>query len=313
MYLAAVGPEEPRAVRRAVRRLAGDLLLAGLRQGAARRRSRPAGRRSARRSRASTSCRPCRSSSATTRAPAPTRSAGTPRCTSAAWAAARRTSTTSSPSRMGFEEAAGEGPGPLPRPEVRRGRRGGAVRVPRRHRAARAQGAHRREDAGAGRLRRHDADAVAVRRLARGAQGHAAHRRRGARARPASATDDRPGPSRSGSCRGSPRSSRSPRRRSSCSCRGCSAGRRRTDRTTFAAGLHAGSCLGIAWALRSDLRALDGRTRRCVGGVVGARRARRAAGRGRRRGAAGSPAAARGAAGRCRGAAVVGRRPGVSP
>ncbi len=28
------------------------------------------------------------------------------------------------------------------------------------------------------------------------------------------------------------------------------------DRTTFAAGLHAGSCLGIAWALRSELRAL---------------------------------------------------------
>ena len=32
------------------------------------------------------------------------------------------------------------------------------------------------------------------------------------------------------------------------------------DRTTFAAGLHAGSCLGIAWALRADLRALDRRT-----------------------------------------------------
>jgi undecaprenyl-diphosphatase len=32
------------------------------------------------------------------------------------------------------------------------------------------------------------------------------------------------------------------------------------DRTTLAAGLHAGSCLGIAWALRSDLRALDRRT-----------------------------------------------------
>lgn len=28
------------------------------------------------------------------------------------------------------------------------------------------------------------------------------------------------------------------------------------DRTTFAAGLHAGSCLGIAWVLRDDLRAL---------------------------------------------------------
>ena len=32
------------------------------------------------------------------------------------------------------------------------------------------------------------------------------------------------------------------------------------DRTAFAAGLHAGSCLGIAWALRHDLVALDRRT-----------------------------------------------------
>jgi undecaprenyl-diphosphatase len=32
------------------------------------------------------------------------------------------------------------------------------------------------------------------------------------------------------------------------------------DRTTFAAGLHAGSCLGIAWALRQDLLTLDRRT-----------------------------------------------------
>lgn len=32
------------------------------------------------------------------------------------------------------------------------------------------------------------------------------------------------------------------------------------DRTTFAAGLHAGSCLGITWALRSELRSLDRRT-----------------------------------------------------
>ena len=31
------------------------------------------------------------------------------------------------------------------------------------------------------------------------------------------------------------------------------------DRTTFGAGLHAGSCLGIAWALRSELRTLDRR------------------------------------------------------
>ena len=32
------------------------------------------------------------------------------------------------------------------------------------------------------------------------------------------------------------------------------------DRTTFAAGLHAGSCLGLAWTLRHDLLALDRRT-----------------------------------------------------
>ena len=32
------------------------------------------------------------------------------------------------------------------------------------------------------------------------------------------------------------------------------------DRTTFAAGLHAGSCLGIAWVLRHDLCSLDRRT-----------------------------------------------------
>lgn len=32
------------------------------------------------------------------------------------------------------------------------------------------------------------------------------------------------------------------------------------ERTTLAAGLHAGSCAGIAWALRSELRALDRRT-----------------------------------------------------
>ncbi len=32
------------------------------------------------------------------------------------------------------------------------------------------------------------------------------------------------------------------------------------DRTTFAAGLHAGSCLGITWAMRCELRSLDRRT-----------------------------------------------------
>ena len=39
------------------------------------------------------------------------------------------------------------------------------------------------------------------------------------------------------------------------------------DRTTFAAGLHAGSCLGIAWALRSDLRALDRHTALLLAGA----------------------------------------------
>jgi undecaprenyl-diphosphatase len=40
------------------------------------------------------------------------------------------------------------------------------------------------------------------------------------------------------------------------------------DRTTFAAGLHAGSCLGITWALRHDLLALDRRTAALVAGAT---------------------------------------------
>jgi undecaprenyl-diphosphatase len=39
------------------------------------------------------------------------------------------------------------------------------------------------------------------------------------------------------------------------------------DRTTFAAGLHAGSCVGIGWALREELRALDRRTLLLVAGA----------------------------------------------
>lgn len=39
------------------------------------------------------------------------------------------------------------------------------------------------------------------------------------------------------------------------------------DRTTFAAGLHAGSCVGIGWSLRSELRALDGRTALLIAGT----------------------------------------------
>jgi undecaprenyl-diphosphatase len=40
------------------------------------------------------------------------------------------------------------------------------------------------------------------------------------------------------------------------------------DRTTFAAGLHAGSCAGMAWALRSELLALDRRTLALVAGAT---------------------------------------------
>ena len=40
------------------------------------------------------------------------------------------------------------------------------------------------------------------------------------------------------------------------------------DRTTFAAGLHAGSCAGITWALRSELLALDRRTLALVAGAT---------------------------------------------
>ena len=52
-------------------------------------------------------------------------------------------------------------PGQVPGPRLRRRRRGRAVRVPRPHRAARAEGAHRRGHAVARGQRRHDADAVA--------------------------------------------------------------------------------------------------------------------------------------------------------
>jgi undecaprenyl-diphosphatase len=40
------------------------------------------------------------------------------------------------------------------------------------------------------------------------------------------------------------------------------------DRTTFAAGLHAGSCLGIAFALRAEVRALDLRTTALLAGAT---------------------------------------------
>jgi undecaprenyl-diphosphatase len=40
------------------------------------------------------------------------------------------------------------------------------------------------------------------------------------------------------------------------------------DRTTFAAGLHAGSCIGIAWALRDELLSLDRRTALTIAGAT---------------------------------------------
>ena len=63
---------------------------------------------------ASTWCRRCRSWSATTSPPVPTSSAATRRCTSAAWAAGNRTSTTSSRSGWATTRRP-RGAGPVPR------------------------------------------------------------------------------------------------------------------------------------------------------------------------------------------------------
>ena len=40
------------------------------------------------------------------------------------------------------------------------------------------------------------------------------------------------------------------------------------DRTTFAAGLHAGSCIGIAWALRGEISSLDRRAALTIAGAT---------------------------------------------
>ena len=133
--------EEPRADRGDRRRLAGDLLQPR----ALRRAARPDAhgpRRAGRaptttRSTASTSCPPCRWSSATTSRRAPTRSAATPRSTSAAWASREKNFYNQLAVRMGFEEAAQQVQDlyldrrttTTPRPP--------AVRVHRPHRAAR--------------------------------------------------------------------------------------------------------------------------------------------------------------------------------
>ena len=61
----------------------------------------------------------CRWSSATTSQACADPSAPTPRCTSAAWAAASRTSTTSSPSGWGTTTQAARGPGPVPGRDTR--------------------------------------------------------------------------------------------------------------------------------------------------------------------------------------------------
>ena len=152
-------PEEPRAGRRDRRRLA---------RRSSSRPSTPAstldpiarrpGEGRAGRWTASTWCPPCRSSIGDDLGGVRRRrSARTPRCTSAAWAAGSRTSTTSSPRRMGYERGRPRGAGPVPgRAAARRGR-GGAVRVHRPDLAARPAGADRRPAAGVRRGRRHHA------------------------------------------------------------------------------------------------------------------------------------------------------------
>ena len=146
------------------------------------------GRQDARR--ASTSCRPCRSWSATTSRRAPSWSAGTPRSTSAAWAAGSRTSTTSSPS--GWATATRpRGPGPVPGQAAARrgGRRAAGVHRP--HLAARARwtgsptGCAAYADAGVTTL-----SVTPVRRpTPESGVADAAHGRRGARTAPGSGND----------------------------------------------------------------------------------------------------------------------------
>ena len=105
---------------------------------------RPAGRMAGVRRRR----RPCRVASATTSSAAPTRSAATPRCTSAGWAAASRTSTTPSPAGWASRRRRAE----VQDLYLARDHAGGAAAVPLRvHRpdvAARAAGADRRAAAG---------------------------------------------------------------------------------------------------------------------------------------------------------------------
>ena len=107
IYLAAVGPEEPRAGRGDRRRLAGDLLQPGALRRPARSRSAPARRRAGR----GTADDPLAGFDIVPSVPvvidddveaaARGRAPGTPRSTSAAWARGSRTSTTSWPAGWG--------------------------------------------------------------------------------------------------------------------------------------------------------------------------------------------------------------------
>ena len=124
VYLAALGPKNLDLTGADRRRLAGHLLRPGhrppvacgrIRDAARRRRPRP-GRHRPVRVRAGVG----------RRRPAgrpPTRCAGTPRCTSAAWGRAKTNFYHRTASEMGYERRGGPGAGPVPGPRLRRARR----------------------------------------------------------------------------------------------------------------------------------------------------------------------------------------------
>ena len=129
--------EEHAAHRRDRRRLAADLLLARARGRARAPCSRRAPRAPGRSARRPFDIAPIGERvHRRRRGPRPRRRcARSSRSTWAAWARARRTSTTQLVRRYGFEEAAADGPGPLPRRQEGRGRRGAARRADRHGRA----------------------------------------------------------------------------------------------------------------------------------------------------------------------------------
>jgi alkanesulfonate monooxygenase SsuD/methylene tetrahydromethanopterin reductase-like flavin-dependent oxidoreductase (luciferase family) len=234
----------------------------------------PGGRRSARGWRASTSCRPCRSSSVTTCRPAPSRSAATRPSTSAAWAAGTRTSTTSSPpgwatTRQRRRSRTSTWTGSTRRPAPR------AVRVPGRHVAARPQGADRGEDAG---LAASGVTTLTLSPFAGSLDERKATLRTASRRSscPAPAADPGAGRASSGRCRAWPRSCPVSSSAQLVLLPWLPAGSRRRTARPSAAALHAGSCLGICWALRRELRALTVRELAVLAAVVrpgGGRRA----------------------------------------